>query len=104
MKLKPTSFRAIYQDGLVQLDGHGFSVNGRQLVVHKTRPALLPIDKFYKVSELTAGFSVPIASTTVRATAVRRAADAMKGITDESWKREIARHLAIGKKLKVVEG
>lgn len=104
MKLKPTSFYAIYQDGLVQLDGHGFSVNGRQLVVHKTRPALLPIDKFYKISEATAGFAVPIESTTVRAVAVQFAVDAMKGVSDESWKREIVRHLALAKSMKVVKG
>jgi hypothetical protein len=104
MKLKPTSFYAIYKDGLVLTVGHSFSVKGRNLVVHKTRPALLPADKFYKVSELTAGFAVPIEQTLIRAQAVRFATSAMAGITDEAWANEIRRHLKIGKSLQVVEG
>jgi len=104
MKLKPISFYAIYKDGLVLLNGHEFHAKDRQLVVHKTRPALLPADKFYKISELTAGFAVPIEHTTIRSQAVRLAISAMGDITDEAWRREISRHLAIAKTMTVVEG
>jgi len=104
MKLKRISFYAIFHDGLVQLSGHEFTTGGRRLVVHKTRPILLPVDKFYKISEASAGFAVPIKNTKVRAEAVLFAADAMGAISDEEWSRYVANALALRRSLKIVQG
>lgn len=104
MKLKPTTFLAIYKDGLVETAGHEFEINGRKLVVHKTRPALLPVDKFYKVSEATVGFSVPIQNTTKRHEAVQFGAEEATKIDEESWLRAIKQFDEFRKSLNIVQG
>lgn len=103
-KLKPITFLAAYKDGLVETSGHEFEVNGRKLVVHKTRPALLPVDKFYKVSEATVGFSVPIPNTTKRAEAVQFGAEEASKIDEESWQRVIKQYAEFRKSLNIVQG
>lgn len=103
-KLTPITFLAIYKDGLVETPGHEFEANGRKLVVHKTRPALLPIDKFYKVSEATVGFAVPIQNTTRRDEAVQFGADEVSKIDEESWRQAIKQFDEIRKTLKIVRG
>lgn len=104
MKLKPTTFLAIHKDGLVELPGHEFEVNGRKLVVHKVRPALQPIDKNYKVSEATVGFSVPIKDTTRRDEAVQFGTEEVLSIDEESWLRAIKHFDEFRKTLRVVAG
>jgi hypothetical protein len=85
MKLDPITFHAIYADGLVELQGHAFEVNGRKMVVHKVRPLLAAIDKAYKISEANVGFAVRISPTNNRAEAVRLGSTEVQGISEESW-------------------
>jgi hypothetical protein len=103
MKLKPTTFYATFKDGLVLLAGHEFEVHGRKLVVHKTRPILLPIDKDYKVSELVAGFAIEIEPTRNRMIACRRAADVVIAIPQGPWEATIKSALMRRRSLPVLE-
>lgn len=102
MKLKPTSFYAMFPDGLVQLNGHAFDVVGRALVVHKTRPGNLDWDKAYKVSEATLGFGIPIPSTQNRAIAVSSAETVVSAISQQEWNRRMAAAAAHRTTLKVI--
>jgi hypothetical protein len=104
MKLRPTTFYATFQDGLVLLAGHEFDVNGRRLVVHRTRPLLLPIDKDYKVSELFAGFAIDIGPTRNRIVACRNAADVMVKIPQDLWEATIKSALERRKNLRILQG
>lgn len=104
MKLKPTTFYAMHQDGLVETHGHEFEVNGRTLVVHKARKELQPIDKNYKVSEKTIGFAVKIKDTTRRNEAVRFGMDAVANIDDETWRESINYYAEFRAALKIVGG
>lgn len=103
-KLKPTTFLATYHDGLVETTGHEFEVNGRKLVVHKTRPQLHVIDKNYKVSEATVGFGVPIQDTTKRDEAAQFGAAEVFKIDEESWQRLIKHFEELRKSLRIVKG
>lgn len=104
MKLKPTTFLAIHKDGLVELPGHEFEVNGRKLVVHKARPQLQAIDKNYKVSEATVGFAVPIKDTARRDEAVQFGTEEASKIDEESWQRVIKQYAEFRKSLSIVRG
>lgn len=104
MRLTKITFTAICSDGLVEISGHAFEVMGRKLVVHKERPALLVIDKNYKVSEATVGFRIPIQGTTVRAEAVRFGTEAVSAITEESWQEFIRHAEEFRKSLGIVRG
>lgn len=103
MRLKQTSFIAIYKDGLVRLPGRAFNVNGRELVVHKERPQLLVIDKNYKVSAAI-GFCIPINPTQDPRAAVAFAYDEVPKISDEEWTVRSAFAESAQKTLKIVEG
>lgn len=103
MRLKPTSFSAIFADGPVRLDGHAFKVNGRELVVHKARPQILVIDKTYKISAAV-GFAIPINPTEDRRAAVAFAYDEVPKISDEEWRLRSQLAERAQKNLKIVEG
>jgi hypothetical protein len=102
MKLKSTSFYAIYPDGLVQLDGHGFSVNGRSLVVHKPRAENLAWDRDYKISEESLGFGIDIPSTRSRTAAVSSAVIVVSAISQTEWDRRMAAAQAHRKSLNII--
>ena len=103
MRLKPTSFYAIYRDGLVLIEGHAFEVDGRWLVVHKERPQLLVIDKNYKISA-EVGFGIPIAPTANRLRAVAFAVDEVSKISAAEWFERCRLVEEARKTLRIVEG
>lgn len=103
MRLKPTSFYAIYRDGLVLIEGHAFEVDGRWLVVHKERPQLLVIDKNYKISA-EVGFGIPISPTTNRKNAVAYACTAVAEISAAEWFERCRLAEEARKTLRIVEG
>lgn len=104
MRLKPTSFLAIYKDGLVQLDGHEFDVGDRKLVVHHARPKLFVIDKDYKISERALGFSIPINPTRSRLTAAAFADDVVSKIGADEWESRCKQAAQARKSLSIVKG
>jgi hypothetical protein len=103
MRLKPITFQAIYADGLVQLEGHSFEVDGRELVVHKERPQLLVIDPNYKVSSII-GFGIPIDPTKSRFNAAISAENEVSKIGAEEWAARCKLASDARKTLTVVEG
>jgi hypothetical protein len=102
MKLKPTSFYAIYPDGLVQLDGHGFNVDGRALVVHKPRVENRTWDNHYKISEASLGFGIEIPTTRSRTAAVSSAVIVVSAISQTEWDRRMAAAQAHRKSLNII--
>jgi hypothetical protein len=104
VKLKPIKFLAAYPEGLVELSGDKFSVNGRDLVVHLPRDPSRYGDPFYKVSELNTGFRVPIPQTRDRDEAIALATVQVLLIDDAAWARSIAAAAEQRKALKRIDG
>lgn len=103
MRLKPISALIICRDGLVPVEGHAFKVGTRELVVHKPRPAVLPVDDSYKVSAMV-GFSIPISPTHDRREAVHFASVEVPKIGEKEWAARCELAQEIKKNLQVVEG
>jgi hypothetical protein len=103
MRLKPISVLIICLDGLVPIEGLAFKVGSRELVVHKPRPAVLPVDDNYKISAVV-GFSIPISPTRDRREAVHFASIEVPKISEHEWARRCEMAQEAKKNLKVVEG